>query len=131
PGLARLVEAEGQAVGRRTWSHVKLCTVALAVAIDENDRGHRRLRAAGIADAALFRAPHGHKRPGVVAHLSRNGLRMIAWTAGVYDTDSASGDTLSCRAMRWLRPGTILLLHDRNRGHHRTTPFHPLPTILP
>src|SRR5262249_8454142 len=90
PELARRVVAEGHAVGSHTWSHVKLSAVPLAVAIDEIDRGHRSLRAAGIADAALFRAPHGHKRPGVVAHLTRNGLRMIAWTAGVYDTDSAS-----------------------------------------
>lgn len=130
PELARRVVAEGHAVGSHTWSHVKLSTVSLAVAIDEIDRGHRSLRAAGIADAALFRAPHGHKRPGVVAHLTRNGLRMIAWTAGVYDTDSASGDTLSCRAMRWLRPGTILLLHDGKRGHDRGPMLQALDTIL-
>ena len=130
PELARRVAAEGHAVGSHTYSHTKLSGVPLAVAIDEIERGHRCLTEAGIGDARLFRAPKGHKRLGVVKHLDRRGIRMIAWTSGVYDTDGASGDVLARRAMRWLRPGSILLLHDGMRGQDRRPMLQALEAIL-
>jgi len=124
------VAAEGHAVGSHTYSHCKLSEVPLAVAIEEIERGRRCLAEAGIADAALFRAPKGHKRLGVVKHLHRRGMRLIAWTAGIYDTDHASGDILARRARRWLKPGSILLLHDGMRGQDRQPMLQALEAIL-
>jgi peptidoglycan/xylan/chitin deacetylase (PgdA/CDA1 family) len=130
PALARRVLDEGHAVGSHTYSHAKLSKVAHAVAVDEIDRGHRCLVAAGLPDSKLFRAPHGLKTFATVSHLERRGIQMIAWTAGVYDTDQPRGEVIARRAMRWLRPGAILLLHDGKLGHDRRPMLEALEKIL-
>lgn len=130
PEVVRQLEARGHAVGSHTYSHVKLNTVPLASAKDEIDRGHAALLATGVRDAGLFRAPHGQKTFGVFRHLRRRGLRLIAWTSGVYDTDCPSADVIAGRARRFVRPGSILLLHDGKYGHDRTAMTGALQQIL-
>jgi peptidoglycan/xylan/chitin deacetylase (PgdA/CDA1 family) len=130
PELARRVAAEGHAVGSHTYTHQKLSRCSHAHAVEEVERGHAALIAAGVPDQRLFRAPHGLKTFALNRHLDRMGLRMIAWTAGVYDPDCPSGDVIADRAMRWLRPGTILLLHDGKMGCDRRPLLHALERIL-
>jgi peptidoglycan/xylan/chitin deacetylase (PgdA/CDA1 family) len=119
PALVRAIEARGHALGSHTWSHQKLNELALPAARAEIDRGHAALLATGVADGRLFRAPHGQKTFAVYRHLRRRGLRLVAWTAGVFDTDCPSARVIFERARRWVRPGTILLLHDGKQGHER------------
>ncbi|MGA7743929.1 MAG: polysaccharide deacetylase family protein [Polyangia bacterium] len=130
PELARQVAAAGHAVGSHTYSHRKLNQVSLAEAVEEIDRGHAALTAAGIPDVRLFRAPHGLKTFAVARHLARRGLRLIAWTAGVYDTDCPDASVIARRAERWVRPGTILLLHDGKLGHDRRPMTTALESVL-
>jgi peptidoglycan/xylan/chitin deacetylase (PgdA/CDA1 family) len=130
PELARRVLAEGHAVGSHTYSHAKLSQVPFAVAVEEIERGHRALLEAGLPDSRLFRAPHGLKTFRVLSHLEERGLKMIAWTAGAYDTDCPSGDVIARRALRWLRPGSILLLHDGKPGSERRPMLDALQMIL-
>lgn len=130
PEVARQVAAAGHAVGSHTYSHRKLNQLSLAEAKEEIDRGQAALAGAGIADARLFRAPHGLKTFAVVRHLLQRGLRPIAWTAGVYDTDCPHAQIIAHRAKRWVRPGTILLLHDGKLGHDRRPMTQALDAIL-
>jgi len=130
PELARQVAAAGHAVGSHTYSHRKLNQVSLAEAAEEIDRGHAALAAAGVADARLFRAPHGLKTFAVMRHLVKRGLRLIAWTAGVYDTDCPHASVIARRARRWIRPGTILLLHDGKMEHDRRPMTEALESVL-
>lgn len=130
PELARRVAAAGHTVGSHTYSHRKLNQVSLAEAVQEIDRGHASLTAAGIPDARLFRAPHGLKTFAVMRYLLQRGLRLIAWTAGVYDTDCPHASVIARRAARWVRPGTILLLHDGKLGHDRRPMTQALETVL-
>jgi peptidoglycan/xylan/chitin deacetylase (PgdA/CDA1 family) len=119
PALARKVAAAGHAVGSHTYSHQKLSRVPLRVATSEIDRGHTALVNAGLPDQRIFRAPHGLKTFAILRHLDRRGLHLIAWTAGVFDTDCPHGRVIARRARRWVRPGAILLLHDGKYGHDR------------
>jgi peptidoglycan/xylan/chitin deacetylase (PgdA/CDA1 family) len=130
PELARRIAREGHAVGSHTYSHRKLSQVPLAEATDEIDRGHDALVRAGVPDRRLFRAPHGLKTFAVVRHLERRGLRLLGWTSGVYDTDCPSGAIIARRALPWLRPGSILLLHDGKYRHDRRPLLAALPVIL-
>jgi peptidoglycan/xylan/chitin deacetylase (PgdA/CDA1 family) len=130
PDLARRVLDEGHAVGSHTYAHTKLSKVPHDVAVEAIDRGHQCLIDAGLPDSKLFRAPHGLKTFATVSHLDRRGIKMIAWTAGVYDTDQPRGDVIARRAVRWLRPGAILLLHDGKMGHDRRPMLEALETIL-
>jgi peptidoglycan-N-acetylglucosamine deacetylase len=130
PELVRELELRGHAIGSHTYSHVKLNDVPLRAACDEIDRGHRALLATGVRDGRLFRAPHGQKTFGVFRHLRRSGLRLVAWTAGVYDTNCPHPEVITARARRWVRPGTILLLHDGKHGHDRGAMTRALEDIL-
>jgi peptidoglycan/xylan/chitin deacetylase (PgdA/CDA1 family) len=130
PGLAREIAARGHAVGSHTYSHQKLSRVPLAVAKQEIDRGHAALVGAGLPDQRLFRAPHGLKTFAVFRHLRRRGLRLIGWTAGVFDTDCPRASVIAGRARRWVRPGSILLLHDGKYGHDRRPMVEALDQIL-
>jgi peptidoglycan-N-acetylglucosamine deacetylase len=130
PTLARKIADAGHAVGSHTYSHQKLSRVPLAVATSEIDRGHEALVRAGLPDHRLFRAPHGLKTFAILRHLDRRGTRMIAWTAGLYDTDCPHGSIIAKRARRWVRPGVILLLHDGKYGHDRRPMVEALDAIL-
>jgi peptidoglycan/xylan/chitin deacetylase (PgdA/CDA1 family) len=122
--------AARHAVGSHTHTHHKQSRVPLATAADEIDRGHAALVAAGVPDQRLFRAPHGLKTFAVFRHLRRRGLRLIGWTAGVFDTDCPRGAVIARRARRFVRPGSILLLHDGKYGHDRRPMVAALADIL-
>ncbi|HVZ74306.1 MAG TPA: polysaccharide deacetylase family protein [Polyangia bacterium] len=130
PELARRIAREGHAVGSHTYSHRKLSQIPPAEAVDEIERGHDALVRAGVPDRRLFRAPHGLKTFAIVRHLQRRGLRLLGWTSGVYDTDCPSGAIIARRALPWLRPGSILLLHDGKFQHDRRPLLAALPVIL-
>ncbi|MCC6747505.1 MAG: polysaccharide deacetylase family protein [Deltaproteobacteria bacterium] len=130
PELARRVLAEGHAVGSHTYSHQKLHRLSRAEMVSEVERGHACLEAAGINGSRLFRAPHGLKTFALVRHLTRRGIRLIGWTDGVYDTDCPSAEIIAARALKKLRPGEILLLHDGKQGHDRRPMVTALDTIL-
>jgi peptidoglycan/xylan/chitin deacetylase (PgdA/CDA1 family) len=130
PELARRVAREGHAVGSHTYSHRKLSQIPVGEAVDEVERGHDALVRAGVPDQRLFRAPHGLKTFALVRHLQRRGLRLVGWTSGVYDTDCPRGDVIARRARPWLRPGSILLLHDGKLAHDRRPLLAALPDIL-
>ena len=129
PALAHRIVREGHAVGSHTYSHAKLHLLPRARMKDEIDRGHRCLTDAGIA-SELFRAPHGLKSWAMARHLRARGLRLIAWTDGVFDTDCPSGEVIFRRALPKLRGGEILLLHDGKLGHDRRPMLDALAKIL-
>jgi len=130
PDLARRVARAGHAIGSHTYSHRKLNEVSLAEATREIERGHAALLAAGLPDQRLFRAPHGLKTFPVVRYLTEKRLRLVAWTAGVFDTDCPSATVIARRARRFVRPGAILLLHDGKFEHDRTPMINALSEIL-
>jgi peptidoglycan/xylan/chitin deacetylase (PgdA/CDA1 family) len=116
-------------VGSHTYSHQKLHLLSRSRMRDEIDRGHACLTAAGVR-SDLFRAPHGLKTFSMMRHLRRRGLRLIAWTDGVFDYDGTAADVITERALPKLRPGEILLLHDGAPGRDRRPLVDALDNIL-
>jgi peptidoglycan/xylan/chitin deacetylase (PgdA/CDA1 family) len=130
PEVTLRIVAEGHAIGSHTYSHAKLHTLAPREIAREIDRGEAALREAGVAGGGLFRAPHGLKSPFLPRILRSRGLRLIAWTDGVWDTDRPGADVIAARAVRKLRNGEILLLHDGRPGLDRGQTAAALDVIL-
>ena len=128
--MARRIEARGHAVGTHTYSHAKLHFLGPAAIADEVDRGEAALRTAGVKGQRIFRAPHGLKSPFLPRILRERGLRLMAWTDGVWDTDRPGAELIAARAIRKLRDGEILLLHDGQLGADRTQTVAALDLIL-
>jgi peptidoglycan/xylan/chitin deacetylase (PgdA/CDA1 family) len=130
PELARKVAALGHEVGSHTYSHVKLHALPDEQMRSEVDRGHACLTTAGIAGATLMRAPHGLKTRALLRHLTARGLKLVGWSYGIYDTRGDAAEVLTRRALRWLGPGKILLLHDGKLGHARGAMIEALDRVL-
>ena len=60
----------------------------------------------------------------------RRGLKLWAWSRGVWDTDRPDPAVLVRRATRLARSGMVLLLHD-GRGVERQPDIAPMLVALP
>jgi len=130
PEISKKIGAEGHAIGSHTLNHTKLHNVSPARTVAEIEGGERALREAGVASSGLFRAPHGFKSPWLRWLLHRRGMRLIAWTDGVWDTDRPGVDAIVARAEPHLVDGEILLLHDGPAGADRAQTARALDRIL-
>lgn len=70
------------------------------------------IQEAGITALRAFRPPFGHIRPDTVRFLRRNGITTILWTEIPGDFSRMDPERLFACAVRNLRPGSILALHD-------------------
>ncbi|HET8542371.1 MAG TPA: lysylphosphatidylglycerol synthase domain-containing protein [Anaeromyxobacter sp.] len=110
--LVREIHRRGHAVALHGHTHAPLVLAGPARVARELDRCRAAVRAAGVEPAPWFRAPHGWKGPFLGRALRARGLRLVAWTRGVWDTERPGADVIADRASRRPRGGEILLLHD-------------------
>jgi peptidoglycan/xylan/chitin deacetylase (PgdA/CDA1 family) len=120
PELVRRMVEEGHVVGSHTDSHRKLAWLSPDAIARELDGAADAIVAAGAPRPAWFRAPHGFKSPFLPSALRRRGLRLVAWTHGVWDTDRPGAERIAERAIGCLDDGEILLLHDGTLGADRS-----------
>ncbi len=112
PDLVREAARRGHEIGLHGQTHRKLALAGPATVADELDRCAAAIRAAGVEPAPIFRAPHGFRGPFLAPALRARGLRLVAWTRGVFDTERPGAEVIAARACAGMQPGEILLLHD-------------------
>jgi peptidoglycan/xylan/chitin deacetylase (PgdA/CDA1 family)/uncharacterized membrane protein YbhN (UPF0104 family) len=112
PELVREIARRGHEVALHGHTHARLAVAGPSRIAGELDRGRAAVRAAGVEPAPWFRAPHGWKGPFLGPALRSRGLRLVAWTRGVWDTERPGAEAIAERASRRPSPGEILLLHD-------------------
>ena len=112
PAAAQRAVEEGHEVGNHTYDHQLLplkssrfITHQLRITSD----GIKRVTG---TRPRLFRAPHGWRNPWVDRVARREGCITVAWTIGVYDTARPGVNCIIERALKGLKNGCILLLHD-------------------
>jgi peptidoglycan/xylan/chitin deacetylase (PgdA/CDA1 family) len=131
PEVVRQMVAAGHAVGNHGLSHSKLTWASRSVVEREIEETQRLLHEAGAVDVRLFRAPHGFKSLLWGRVLDRHGLRLCAWTRGVWDTDRPGTEIIARRVLRGLSDGEIVLLHDGGLGADRVQTAEALERIVP
>lgn len=110
PDVVSRVHEEGHAVANHTWSHARLPALSHRRRREEL----RRCQAAlGANPTRLFRPPRGlqSRRSYVTARTS--GYDVVGWSVQVEDWRERSTDEIARDLERWIRPGCIVLLHDR------------------
>lgn len=125
--------AEGHAIGNHTWDHPSLPTL----------RGYARraqLRwcreALGPLDSRLFRPPYGHQTLGSRLDAACLGYQVVTWSIVAEDWNDDPADVLVGRVDRRLKPGAIVLFHDRlasatdPRFHDRTPTLGAVESLL-
>jgi len=130
PALLSRMVAEGHVVGNHTMNHRKLAWLPPAEVDRQIASAQQALIDAGAPPPTLFRAPHGFKSLFLRPALRRAGLRLVAWTHGVWDTDRPGADVIAARSIKRLHDGVILLLHDGGLGKDRSQTATALDAIL-
>lgn len=113
--LQRIVQ-EGHIVGNHSYTHdtwFDLFPVRkMAAELQETDR---RIETATGKRPALFRPPYGVINPNVRDAVRLTGHRVIGWNVRSYDTMTGDNQKLTDRLLRLLKPGAVVLLHDRGK----------------
>ena len=110
--IMKEIVSQGHEIGNHSWSHPTY-KVSSAVAKAEIEKTNAAiLRATGI-QAPTFRPPGGHLETGLAATAAQSGQRVVAWSSTGDDwKPGTSPATIVRNAMKTVRPGGIILLHD-------------------
>ncbi len=114
PELARRVSAEGHVIGNHTYSHPPLfCFLSPRRLREEIERAQDVIFGATSVRPRHFRSPVGLRHPILKGALDRVNLAFVLWRVRTYDTRALTPDELRRRILERVRPGAIVLLHDR------------------
>lgn len=128
PELSRLVASQGHILGNHTLTHPYLLRQSAKGIRHEMAGGEQCLEDALHCKTYLFRPPRGQWNPTVFREARREGDHIILWSVGVEHHDVHTARSMAARALRLVRPGGILLMHDG--GGNRETTVQALPLIL-
>jgi peptidoglycan/xylan/chitin deacetylase (PgdA/CDA1 family) len=117
PSIYRQILKEGHRVGNHTYQHLNAWHTNQATYL------HDVSSAANLIDSNLFRPPYG-KLPWQVAKqipsVMKAPAQIVMWDilSGDFDQRLSAADCLqNCRA--FLRPGSIIVLHDSEKAWER------------
>ena len=114
PELARRIAREGHGVGNHTYSHPSLfCFLSPRRLREEIGRTQDAVVRITGTRPRHFRSPVGLRHPILKAALEREALEFVLWQLRTYDTRVLTPETLRRRILDRVRPGAIVLLHDR------------------
>jgi len=111
PDLLRRIVAEGHAIGNHTYSHLFVYFKSRRRIAEEIDRTQAIIEKVVGFRPAIFRPPYGARWFGLVPVLLKRGMRLILWSATGYDWSKDVRGIIES-AVRELKPGAIILLHD-------------------
>jgi peptidoglycan/xylan/chitin deacetylase (PgdA/CDA1 family) len=112
PDVVRRAAREGHEIENHGYDHRVLPLAGPAVIRDQMARTSAIIERLTGAKPSLFRASHGWRNPWVNGVARQQGLRVVGWTLGVWDTDRPGADVIARRTMKGAGPGCVLLLHD-------------------
>lgn len=111
PDLARMVKADGHAIGNHSYSHRDFDRLSLDQIAGEIDDGGEAIKTATGRQPKLFRPPYlsGDAQADQVA--VDRGYRVVRGF-NTHDYDSNNAEQLAGRVLNNLAPGAILMFHD-------------------
>jgi len=114
PDIVKRIVEEGHGIGNHTYTHRKLPFLSYRDVLDEIERCEEEIFRLTGRKSFLIRTPHGFRSLFLPFIRRKKGLKVIAWTKGVWDTDGPGEREIIKRIFRKVKDGEILLLHDGN-----------------
>jgi peptidoglycan/xylan/chitin deacetylase (PgdA/CDA1 family) len=114
--VARTVH-EGHAIGNHTWDHQHLLVLPPAAVQSELARTDEAIyRAAGV-HTRLMRPPFGARDFRTLEQVRKDGYTVVMWSVPLpKDWEQPGGATIAERVIDHVTSGSIIVLHDGNRG---------------
>ena len=105
---------EGHTIGNHSFCHTNNFPLfSRRRMIADIEQCQKAIESAIGTAPTLFRPPFGVTNPTVGKAVKTLNLKTIGWTIRTYDTNRGSDAKIARRINRQLRPGAIILLHDR------------------
>lgn len=112
--LLKRMADEGHTIGNHSFSHANSFPLFSRSRMLADIRlCQQAIEQATGATTTLFRPPFGVTNPTIGKAVKNLNLKTIGWTIRTYDTNGADHAKIARRISRQLRPGAIILLHDR------------------
>lgn len=103
---------EGHEIGDHTQHHLQLTANSSKVIHHEVDGTRRVLKSILGFEPTLFRPPYGATDKRVEREAREGGMAVILWSVDTDDWRDRNSDIVARRAIRGLRRGSIILMHD-------------------
>ncbi|MDP4507075.1 polysaccharide deacetylase family protein [Nonomuraea turcica] len=109
PAILRRTVAAGHEIGGHTWSHANLTRLPAAAVRAEFARTDQAIKAATGLVPRLIRPPYGALNASVRMQSTRP---MVMWSVDTLDWLHRDSARVTKKALKAVRPGSIVLFHD-------------------
>jgi peptidoglycan/xylan/chitin deacetylase (PgdA/CDA1 family) len=117
PGIVRRAYRDGDAIGNHTWSHGHLVLYDTAGLEETLQRTDAAIFAATGVHTRIVRPPYGGRDWLVLDEMRKLGYTPVMWSVPLpHDWEYPSASTIAARVLRYVGNGSIIDLHDGNRG---------------
>lgn len=117
PQTVRRIAREGHALGNHSWDHPHLLGTSAAFAHDQFARTDDALARVANVRPRLLRPPFGQRDFTTMAQAQRDGYTVVMWSDRLPDDWEQPGHaTIASRVVSRVHDGSIIVLHDGNRG---------------
>lgn len=112
-GILKQIVSEGHQIGNHSFSHDHWIDVWTAKKVKADLMECQQLIEQYSPNSKLFRPPYGVTNPNIARAVKQLGLQSIGWNIRSYDTSIKDISKIKERVLSQLKPGAIILLHDR------------------
>ena len=111
--ILKQIVADGHHIGNHSFSHHNFIDLWSTKKVTEDFATCQKLIEQYQAHAKLFRPPYGVTNPNIAKAVKTLNLQSIGWNVRSYDTSIKDVEKIKQRVLSQLKPGAIILLHDR------------------
>lgn len=111
--ILKQIVADGHQIGNHSFSHHNWIDVWSTKKVTEDFASCQKLIKQYQPNTKLFRPPYGVTNPNIAKAVRKLGLQSIGWNVRSYDTSIKDVEKTKQRVLSQLKPGAIILLHDR------------------
>jgi peptidoglycan/xylan/chitin deacetylase (PgdA/CDA1 family) len=117
PDVVRREVLYGDAIGNHSWDHAHLVLQSRAHVERELTSTEDAIEHAAGIRAKLFRPPFGARDFTVLSVARKLGLQVIMWSVPLpADWQRPPPRVIADRVLKYVKDGSIIVLHDGNRG---------------
>ncbi len=111
--ILKQIVADGHQIGNHSFSHHNFIDLWSTKKVTEDFVACQKLIEQYQPNTKLFRPPYGVTNPNIAKALKQLNLQSIGWNVRSYDTSIKDVEKIKQRVLSQLKPGAIILLHDR------------------
>ena len=121
--LVKRMQEDGHVIGNHSFEHGRHFDWKSSRSMKlEIEKTNAAIAAITGTEPTLFRPPFGVTNPNLARAIRTSGMKSVGWSIRSFDTLARSEAGLLKRISRQLKPGAIILLHDRCAITAKTLP---------